>query len=143
MDLFDSYSVLVGGAHPFREGGHIPELPKEQLKRLDFLDLNGKDLAQKEEETKKKTRELGEELGIPVVGGSDTHQAVQYGCIRTKFEKEITTVAELYEEMKARNYTITLSEYTAIQVKTAGVLKRALKEIHGLGGNYVSILVNE
>lgn len=143
MDVFDSYSVLVGGAHPFREGGHIPELPKKQLKRLHFLDLNGKDLAQKEEETKKKTRELGEKLGIPVVGGSDTHQAVQYGCIRTKFEKEITTIAELYEEMKARNYIITVSEYTATQVKTAGVLKRALKEIHGLGGNYVSILVNE
>ena len=26
-DLFDEYPVIVGGAHPFREGGHIPELP--------------------------------------------------------------------------------------------------------------------
>ena len=42
-DLFDQYPVVVGGAHPYREGGHIPQLPREQLARLDFLDLNGKD----------------------------------------------------------------------------------------------------
>ena len=45
MDLFDQYSVIVGGGHPFREGSHIPELPEEQLRRFDFLDLNGKDVA--------------------------------------------------------------------------------------------------
>ena len=44
-DLFDQYPVVVGGAHPYREGGHIPQLLREQLARLDFLDLNGKDLA--------------------------------------------------------------------------------------------------
>ena len=28
-DLFDQYPVVVGGAHPYREGGHIPQLPRE------------------------------------------------------------------------------------------------------------------
>ena len=56
--LFDEYPVLVGAGHPFREGGHIPELPRELLDRL-----------------------------------------------------------------------------------TAGLLKRALKEIHALGGDYVSVLL--
>lgn len=42
MELFGQYPVLVGCGHPFRAGGHVPELPEEQLRRLKFLDLNGK-----------------------------------------------------------------------------------------------------
>ena len=142
-DLFDEYPVIVGAGHPFREGGHIPELPAEQLRRFDFLDLNGKDIAQDEEGTRRKTGALAGGLGIPMVGGSDTHQAVQYGCIRTGFEKEVRTVYDLYEEMKAVRYEISVSDYAAFQVKTAGLLKKALKEIHAIGGNYVSVLVDE
>ena len=52
MDLFREYNVLVGAAHPYREGGHIPEFPLEQLGRLDFLDLNGKDVAENAARTK-------------------------------------------------------------------------------------------
>ncbi len=44
MNLFEKYSIIVGAAHPFREGSHIPKLPMEQLSRLDFFDLNGKDM---------------------------------------------------------------------------------------------------
>ena len=36
MDLFDQYSVIVGGGHPFREGSHIPELPKSSSDALIF-----------------------------------------------------------------------------------------------------------
>ena len=142
-DLFDQYPVVVGGAHPYREGGHIPQLPREQLARLDFLDLNGKDLATDRQQAEQRTYGLGRQLGIPVVSGSDTHQAVQYGCIRTGFEKEVRTVYDLYEEMKAVRYEISVSDYAAFQVKTAGLLKKALKEIHAIGGNYVSVLVDE
>ena len=67
---------------------------------------------------------------IPVVSGSDTHQAVQYGCIRTKFEKETSSVADLYEEMKKGAYEIVVSDCASFQVRTAGLLKKALKEIY-------------
>ena len=140
MDLFDQYSVIVGGGHPFREGSHIPGLPEEQLRRFDFLDLNGKDVAADREKTWKLTEGLADRLGIPMVSGSDTHQAVQYGCIRTRFSKETNTVKELYQEMREGNYEILISDYAAFQVKTAGILKRALKEIHAIGGDYVSVL---
>lgn len=141
MDLFDEYPVIVGAAHPFREGGHIPELPKEQLHRLHFLDLNGKDVAIDREGTEKRTSLLAKELGIPMVSGSDTHQAVQYGCIRTCFDKEMDTVKDLYEEMKKGAYMIDVSSQASFQVRTAGLLKSALKEIHANGGDYVSVLV--
>ena len=72
LDLFREYDVLVGAAHPYRAGGHIPELPREQLERLDFLDLNGKDMAEDRERAERLTRSLGERLHKPVVSGSDT-----------------------------------------------------------------------
>ncbi len=141
MDLFREYDVLVGAAHPYRAGGHIPQLPQEQLERLDFLDLNGKDIAENPRRTRKLTCALGEKLGKPVISGSDTHQAVQYGCVCTEFDREITTLQELLAEMQAGRFTLHVSEQVTFQVRTAGLLKRALKEIHALGGDYVQILL--
>lgn len=143
MNIFEEYPIIVGAGHPFREGGHIPELPMEQLKRFAFLDLNGKDIAQNQKQTEEKTYHLGKTLGIPVVSGSDTHQAVQYGCIRTSFEKEINKISDLYEEMQRGAYEIIISDHAAFQVRTAGLLKKALKEIYACGGNYVSVLVDK
>ena len=143
MDLFEEYPVIVGAAHPYREGGHIPELPLEQLKRLHFLDLNGKDLALAREEFEEKTGVLAKKLEIPMISGSDTHQAVQYGCVRTKLNNAVNTIEKLYEQMKAGNYEIVVSSNASFQVKTAGLLKKALKEIHALGGDYVSVLTSQ
>lgn len=141
MDLFDQYLVFVGGAHPFREGGHIPELPADQLIRLDFLDMNGKDLAEDRERTRRLTTGLGKALGLPVVSGSDTHQAVQYGCVRTRFAETFNTVEALRGAVNAGGYEICIAEDASRQVATAALLKRALKEIHALGGDYVSVLL--
>lgn len=141
LDLFMEYDVLVGAAHPYRAGGHIPELPREQLERLDFLDLNGKDVAEDRERAERLTRSLGERLHKPVVSGSDTHQAVQYGCIWTEFAENSVTLDELRRQMSSGAYQIMVSEQAAFQVKTAGILKRALKEIHALGGDYVGVLL--
>ncbi len=143
MKLFREYSVLVGAAHPFREGGKIPSLPVSELKKLDFIDLNGKDVAIDSKGTQEKTYALGKVLGIPVVSGSDTHQAVQYGCIRTRMNRDVNQISSLYEEMKAGNYTIAISENASFQVKTAGLLKKALKEIYANGGDYISVLVQK
>lgn len=143
MDLFEEYPVLVGCGHPYRSGGHVPELPDEQLERLQFLDLNGKDLALDRARTEELTYALARRLDLPVVSGSDTHQAVQYGCVTTVFPRQAHTIAALKGEMTARRYEIQLSDTAAAQVRTACLLKRALKEIHALGGDYVAILTKE
>ena len=140
MNLFERYPVIVGGAHPFREGSHIPEFPREQLERFHFFDLNGKDVAEQEEKTKSLTFQFGKDLNRKIVGGSDTHQAVQYGCMSNLFKKECRTVEELYQEMIADQYEIVISPNGSHMVKSAGILKKALKEIHFLGGDYVSLL---
>ena len=53
------------------------------------------------------------------------------------------TVPALYGEMTAGHYAIDLSDTAAFQVRTACLLKRSLKEIHALGGDYVAILTRE
>ena len=88
----------------------MPELPQKQLGRLKFLDLNGKDLALDRERTERLTYALGKKLDIPVVSGSDTHQAVQYGCVTTVFERDCDTIPALYEEMRAGRYAIDLAD---------------------------------
>ena len=143
MRLFEEYPVLVGCGHPFRSPGHVPELPEEQLRRLGFLDLNGKDLALDRARTEELTYALAQRLNTPVVSGSDTHQAVQYGCVTTVFERECRSISALKAEMDAGRYEIVLSDTAAAQVRTACLLKRSLKEIHALGGDYVSILTGE
>ena len=143
MDLFEAYPVLVGCGHPYRALGHVPQMPQEQLERLQFLDLNGKDLALDRARTEELTYALGRQLHIPVVSGSDTHQAVQYGCVTTVFQREVRSVSALKAEMDAGRYEIQLSHTAAAQVRTACLLKRSLKEIHALGGDYVSILTKE
>ena len=83
------------------------------------------------------------ELGIPMVGGSDTHQAVQYGCVTTVLENACDTIPALYAEMRAGRYIIDLADTASFQVRTACLLKRTLKEVHALGGDYVSLLTQK
>ena len=93
--------------------------------------------------TERLIKALASRLHKPVVAGSDTHQAVQYGCIRTCFEQECNTFDEIRDEMKKERYHICVHPEAGFKVKTACLLKRSLKEIHALGGDYVSILLKE
>ena len=62
--------------------------------------------------------------------------------MHTNIYETVNTVERLYEQMKAGNFEIEVSENATFQVKTAGLLKKALKEIHALGGDYVSVLTS-
>lgn len=133
--------LFFGAGHPFRRPGHIPEQDPESLAAFEFVDLNGKDLAHDFEGTIAKTYAFAERLGVPVVSGSDTHQAFQYGCVATRLERRVTTVADLRAAVRSGAYRIEYADDLAFKVKTAGMLKRALKEIDRLGGDYVQTLI--
>lgn len=134
--------VLVGGAHPFRAGGHIPDLPARgpDAPGLPGPERQGPGPGPRAD----RAEDLcpGRAAAQAVVSGSDTHQAVQYGCVVTEFPGEIVTLSDLYAQMLAGNYHISLSEEAPFRVRTATVLKRALKEIHALGGDYVQVLLS-
>jgi len=130
MDLADGYPVLKIGAHPFRESTPLYHLSKEQLHRLDAFDLNGKDLyAQGVEEYISKLNSFAKEIGLPVVGGSDTHQYFQYGSVYNELNMECNTVADLQKCIIAGDYQIHTSEDLYLKVKAATVVKKLLKQV--------------
>lgn len=141
MELFSQYDVIVGNAHPFREGGHVPECDIEDLQKLFFVDLNGKDIANNRGKTEEDVYAYARKLNKPVVGGSDTHQALQYGCIMNAFEEEIDTIDGLRKAMSEGSYTIEIDERAREKVEAAALLKKCLKKIDALGGDYVTMLV--
>lgn len=143
LKILKNYNLILGAAHPFRPGGNIPNLKENEIKEFDFLDLNGKDMANNKDYAINNTRKLSNTYNIPVVAGSDTHQALQYGCTWTNFEEDINTFSKLKREIELENYKIQVSQSINSQVKSAGLLKKALKEIHSLGGDYVQILLQE
>ncbi|MFA9378606.1 MAG: PHP domain-containing protein [Lachnotalea sp.] len=142
-ELAKEYPVILGVGHPYREGGHIPELSLNVLQNFEFIEMNGKDTACYGDSNIIKLEMLRAKLDCSIVAGSDTHQSFQYGCAYNIFQKECSTIAELQSEMESGNYNIYVSENVEFKVKVAKVLKRALKAIHASGGDYVSVLVNE
>ena len=142
LEIVKPRPVLFGVSHPFRinsKGNAMPDLPEEQLKQLDFVDLNGKDVAHDKAGAETKVTALSERLGIPALAGSDTHQSFQFGCIYNQFEESFTTIAELREAVGRGAYSIVHGESAVLQVQAASLIKRTLKEIHALGGDYVSV----
>lgn len=142
-ELVREYPLMFGAAHPYRPGSSIPFLPEELLVQFDFIDLNGKDVAENGEAAQKQVFALADKLGLPVVAGSDTHQSFQYGSICNEFKEDCLTVGSLRDHIKQGDYKICISPKAEFQVRAAGILKRALKEIHALNGDYVSVLVKE
>ncbi|WP_294581987.1 PHP domain-containing protein [uncultured Thomasclavelia sp.] len=138
--LLENYDILFGAGHPFRQGGNIPKLTSEQLQHFDFFDLNGKDLANDSKQTKRLVYNLAKQYHKPVLSGSDTHQGTQYGCVKTNFKNSFNTLSELRNEIKKGNYQIEIADSIKIQVEDATIQKRLLKEVHRLGGDYVSLL---
>ena len=111
------------------------------LEKFFFLDVNGKDLARDCDGTWEKMRALSRKLDRPLVAGSDTHQSFQYGCVWNEFRQTIDTVRDLAQEIMKGAYEIRMSDSLEFKVESAGILKRALKEIDALGGDYVSVLL--
>jgi histidinol phosphatase-like PHP family hydrolase len=141
LKFTEPYEMIIGAGHPFREGSHIPELNEKFLQRFDFIDLNGKDYAVEGIENKNKVEVLAKSLKIPVLAGSDTHQSFQYGCLFNRFEKNCSTIQGLKEAIGGEQYKIEIHDYIGFKVKAAGILKKALKQLHILGGDYVNPLI--
>ncbi|QDP38992.1 PHP domain-containing protein [Radiobacillus deserti] len=129
MEITAPYNLLKIGAHPFRESTPLYHLKPEQLSQLDALDLNGKDLhSQGIEPYQSKMKNFSEQLNLPIVGGSDTHQYFQYGCVYNEFKEECQDVNDLKNCIQGRRYNVTVSNDLHLKVKAAIVVKNLLKK---------------
>lgn len=129
MDIAEHYDILKIGAHAFRDSTPLYHLKAEQLKRLDALDLNGKDLyAQGQKAYREKLEDFAGKLGLPIVGGSDTHHFLQYGCIYNEFQNECDSVEQLKASIVSEQYKIHISANLNLKVKAATLTKKWMKK---------------
>ncbi|MFT8322816.1 MAG: PHP-associated domain-containing protein [Bacillus sp. (in: firmicutes)] len=130
MNLAEQYNILKIGAHPFRESTPLYHLKVEQLLRLDAFDLNGKDLySQGVHPYHKKLTAFAEKVGLPIVGGSDTHQFLQYGSVYNDLAHECNNVDDLKLCIASGNYQVHTSPDLELKVKSASLVKDLLKEL--------------
>lgn len=128
MDLADEFNTLRIGGHPLREGTPLTQHDPEQLKRLDALDLNGRDLyAQGQELYIERLEEFANKLDLPIVGGSDTHQYMQYGVIVNESSVDCQTVDDLKQMIQEDKYEIHISDDLEVKVKAAQLVKKLIK----------------
>ncbi|CDM69674.1 PHP domain protein [Clostridium bornimense] len=126
LNLGDRYNCLKIGAHPFRKGQKLSKKPYELLGRLDCFELNAKDIYKKGEiEVKEKVISLGEKVDKPIVGGSDSHTALQIGAIKTKIDRQCCNVIDIKESIKI-NCDVEVSPSLEFKVFTSKILKRYL-----------------
>lgn len=123
------YNLLKIGAHPFRKTTPLHHIDHSLLSQLDAFDLNGKDLyEQGVAANSEEVFPFAESLGLPVVGGSDTHQSIQYGCIVNQFQKECQTIDELKRNIAEGRYEIVISPNLNEKVAAAKEMKKMLKK---------------
>ena len=126
LNLGDRYKCLKIGAHPFRKGQKLFKKPIELLGRLDVLELNAKDIYKKGEiEVKKNVVSLAEKLNKPIVGGSDSHTALQIGSIKTSINGQHYKIVDIKRSLES-NCQVKISSSLEFKVFSSKILKRYL-----------------
>lgn len=120
FELAAPFNPLIIGAHPYRKSTSLYELDPSLLQQLDAFDLNGKDLHSIGiEKNQELVYRFAEKLNKPVVGGSDTHHSLQYGCLWNQLNKECHTVKDLKKVISNGDYTIHIASDLDSRVKNA------------------------
>ncbi|GGG01692.1 hypothetical protein GCM10010912_53170 [Paenibacillus albidus] len=132
LDLADAFGLWKIGAHPFRVSTPLHHLDPILLRRLDALDLNAKDIySQGESVYRQLIMPFAENLGLPVIGGSDSHQCLQYGSVVNRLRTACVTVEELKSVIREGEYEIVVSPCLPEKVKGAVMMKKLLKQMLG------------
>ena len=127
LDQADIFNLLKIGAHPCRRGHKLCNQPHELLKRLDALDLNGKDIFKKGESVARdEVINLSQEVGLNIITGSDSHTPLQLGGIYTRLNKECSTVKEIKDCIIKGEYTIEIKDELNFKIFSSKILKRYL-----------------
>lgn len=136
FSIIKEYNVIFGAAHVYRSGCHNLELSDELINCYDFFDLNGKDTGLMGLSNRENIEEVAAEYNKPVLAGSDTHQYLQYGVVYNDFFKEVNTIDDLRTEIEKENYSTSIDLGISQKVEAATLLKKALKELQKVGGQY-------
>ena len=127
ITLLSDFNVLKIGAHPLRESTPWNHHDPSVLEQFDAYDLNGKDLYTYGLEIEERVHAFANEYQIPVVGGSDTHQHLQYGAIINVFP-ECDSIDEIRQAIRQGDYETKISPSLEVKVKAAKQAKKRFKK---------------
>ncbi|MEA4848502.1 MAG: PHP domain-containing protein [Clostridiaceae bacterium] len=125
LEEAEKREMLKIGAHPYRDDHSLGRLDVNLLKRLDFLELNGKDFKKGDSVIK-----LADSVDLSVVAGSDTHHWLQVGCVKNRLAEYCYTVSQLKRCLKEGRYYTVISPWIGLRLTSAGIVKKMLKKIH-------------
>ncbi len=124
--MAEESECLTIGSHPYRENHKLYLQSEKNLKRLDALDLNSKDIYKRGLITvEKEVAELSKNINVPYITGSDSHYPIMLGCVRTCFDDEVRNISQLKEAIKNEEYTRKISDDLNLKVH---ILQKAAKK---------------
>lgn len=130
LDLCEELACVCVGAHPFREANPLIYIDQDVISRLDALDLNGRDLHHYGLNMEQKVMQMAKQVGLPIVGGSDTHQPLQFGSIYNHFEQDCDTIEHLRNSLQQGTYNYCISHEIHSKVQAAEAQQALYKKGH-------------
>jgi len=119
--------IVLIGAHPFRPMGGLLKFDRACLKRLTALEVNGKDIA-----IAAQVREVADNLGLALVGGSDAHYWPQVGICSTVLPINRPDINEIKSVVLEGTAEVWYAQDGARVVEMCNAYKRRIKEEFGL-----------
>lgn len=129
LDMGESYDLLMIGAHPLRKSTPLHHHDPALLERLHAFDLNGKDMFEfGVGKMQLEVRAFADQIGLPVVCGSDSHHPIQMGVVENMLQRDCETAGELRDVIVKKQYKRKISPILQTKVNAAKIVKRKMKD---------------
>jgi hypothetical protein len=122
LEVGRRHGLLMIGAHMYRCGKELARLGLANLRRLDALELNGKDFFHDSA-----VRAEAARLHLPVIGGSDAHVWLQVGIKATVMPVREVTPRTVARALVIGETDVRSLPYGPMAVQMSGAFKRMLK----------------
>ena len=129
LDVTDDFELVRIGAHMFRPCKELGKFAAGDLRRLDALEINGKDFG-----TELMLLTQARALGLPIVAGSDAHHWLQVGVRHTLVYAEEIGMNAVTKAIKEGLTGYGTGAYTPVRVKAAKSLKNITKLLRNCYG---------
>ena len=133
LDVSEYFEIARIGAHMFRRSKELGKFSTGDLRRLDALEVNGKDFG-----TEVMLLAQARALGLPIVAGSDAHHWLQLGVRHTLLHTDEIRMSAVVKTIKEGLTGFATHPYTPLRVRTAKSLKRLTKLLRKCYGGSIT-----
>lgn len=129
IDITNPFSCIKIGAHPFREENPLTGISAQEVKKLDALDINGRDLHKYGLSMERRVIQLASTLHMPIVMGSDTHHPLQFGCVYNELLESVNDIDDLKMQLVLGNAGLIIERDLHQKVQEAEYEQKKYKQL--------------